>query len=353
MALTGTETFGTVVPGFVTDSSGNLVLTTEPAAEVFGTVVPGFLTDADGRLVATYTPAAEVRTKIPGFVTDADGRLAIATEVASPVYTQVPGFLTDSSGYLSVQETPTSGVFVTGFIRDTDGALGVGATYVASPYEAAVMDLTPSIFLPLTKTAGLTDLSGNSRNGTAAGGITAGGYTPGPLATGDNGATDFDGSDDRITTTYQPYVNAAARTFMGWAYRDTSTTSDAMVGGSGTDPPVVAILGSSQTPFFEAAISGANGSWTSTWPGNEVWVHWALTFDESTNAIAFYVNGVSVTGTSSLATQYGNAAAAGNFQIGSYTSTTMSFDGKQAWVSVHERALTAGEILAAYTAGIT
>jgi len=202
VALTASEYLGTVVPGFVTDSSGNLVLTTEPAAEVFGTVIPGFLTDADGRLVATYTPAEEVRTVVPGFVTDADGRLAIATEVASPIYTQTPGFLTNADGYLSVQETPTSGVFVTGFIRDTDGALGVGATYVASPYEAAVMDLAPSIFLPLSKTAPLTDLSGNSRNGTAAGGLTAGGYTPGPLTSGDNGATDFDGTDDRITTTY-------------------------------------------------------------------------------------------------------------------------------------------------------
>lgn len=53
MALTGTETYGTVVPGFVTDADGRLIVTAEDDGTEFGTVVPGFLTDADGRLVVT------------------------------------------------------------------------------------------------------------------------------------------------------------------------------------------------------------------------------------------------------------------------------------------------------------
>lgn len=68
-----------------------------------------------------------------------------------------------------------------------------------------------AIALPLDATNGLTDLSGNGRNGTAAGGLTAGGYSPGPLAVGDDGATDFDGTDDRITTTYGTRRNLSKR----------------------------------------------------------------------------------------------------------------------------------------------
>lgn len=50
VALTASETFGTVVPGFVTDLDGRLIVTNTPESETFGTVVAGFLTDADGRI---------------------------------------------------------------------------------------------------------------------------------------------------------------------------------------------------------------------------------------------------------------------------------------------------------------
>lgn len=351
MALTASEYLGTVVPGFVTDGSGNLVLTTEPAAEVFGTVIPGFLTDADGRLVATYTPATEIRTKVPGFVTDAAGRLAIATEVSSPVYTQVPGFLTNADGYLSVQETPTSGVFVTGFIRDTDGALGVGSTYVASPYEAAVMDLTPSIFLPLTKTAPLTDLSGNARNGTAGGGLTAGGYTPGPLAAGDNGATNFDGINDKVTTTYDPFVNATTRTFMGWAYRDSAAANGVLFSAVATADAaaawvrIIATSGDVQFSFLNSPVA----TWTAAWASlTTTWVHWAVVVDEPNDTITLYLNGALVSAKTS-AIQWGGPYL--GFQLGVRAAASDPFDGKMAWVSVHESALTGPQILAAYTEG--
>ena len=199
MALAETETWQ---GGFIRDDSGNLVVTTDPAEEVFGTVVPGFLTDGDGRLVATYEPDEDTRTVVPGFVTDTSGRLAIASEVADPVYTVVPGFATDSSGYLSTQEGPASGTYEGGFVRDTDAALAVGSTYVASPYEEAVLALSPTLFLPLDSVNGLANLADTDYTATGAGSITVGGATPGPLNVGDAGATTFDGSDDRITTDY-------------------------------------------------------------------------------------------------------------------------------------------------------
>ncbi len=54
MALSETETLGTVIPGFVTDLDGRLILTPTPDETTFGTIVPGFVTDLDGRLVITY-----------------------------------------------------------------------------------------------------------------------------------------------------------------------------------------------------------------------------------------------------------------------------------------------------------
>lgn len=76
------------------------------------------------------------------------------------------------------------------------------------PYIAYITDdLDAAIALPLDAEDGLTDLSGNGRNGTAVGGLTPGGYSPGPFTYGDEGATDFDGTDDRITTTYSTRRN--------------------------------------------------------------------------------------------------------------------------------------------------
>ena len=65
------------------------------------------------------------------------------------------------------------------------------------------------IILPLGSSAGLTDLSGNARNGTAQGGVTIGSYSPGPLTLSDGGATDFDGTNDRISTNYATRRNMA------------------------------------------------------------------------------------------------------------------------------------------------
>ena len=60
----------------------------------------------------------------------------------------------------------------------------------------------PALRLPLDSANGLNDISGNGRNGTAAGGLTVGGYADAPGPTDGDTATDFDGIDDRITTTY-------------------------------------------------------------------------------------------------------------------------------------------------------
>lgn len=98
-------------------------------------------------------------------------------------------------------------------------------------YRETVMGLRPSMFLPLGAGSGLTDLSGNGRNGTAGGGVTIGGYSPGPLTVADDGATDFDGTNDRIDTSYYSRQNLITNpsfenaSVTGWTTTSTDWTS--------------------------------------------------------------------------------------------------------------------------------
>jgi hypothetical protein len=430
---------------------------------------------------------------------------------------------------IQVANMPQSGINLRNNIAEVDvtfeclpyGRLPKQRMNLDASYEEAVTALSPSIFLPLAGSAPLTDLSGNARNGTAAGGVTAGGYTPGPLTVGDTGATDFDGTDDRITTTYatrrnlftnpsvevnatsfanagtgtitrtrvntQAYVgswsmeyicdgtvasqgarsdsfdvaaltaytfsayvkapagkamwvevqerdaadasigitpvnftgtddwqlvsatrtfgatgvkarwqvranssataaytfyidallfeaassagtyfptvaqlasgeagwtgtanasasdigcfaNGTSRTFMGWAYKDTSAATMTLIGANPATTWVRLPNGTLDINFRPDSTAGGVTA-AAAIPALNQWFHWAVTFDEATDAIKIYVNGAEVLSTTS-ATQY--PATVGALQIG--LNSASYFDGKQAWVSIHNRALTAGEI---------
>lgn len=118
MALTETETFGTVVPGFVTDEDGNLAVVESPA-ETSTEVVPGFLTDTDGRLAVEVDPEAAEWDR--GFLRTTDGELAI-TATGTPEYGIVPGFVSDDNGFLFV-EAADSPDWVGGFLRNANDSL--------------------------------------------------------------------------------------------------------------------------------------------------------------------------------------------------------------------------------------
>ena len=156
-------------------------------------------------------------------------------------------------------------------------------------------------------------------------------------------ATAFDGSDDRITTTYNPFTNATTRTYMGWANRTTSTSADTLFSGSVASPAVLALSSGSQNVTWKPQNSTTT-TWTAAWPGNAQWVHWALVFNEGTDAVSLFINGALVTATTNA--QAYNATP-GNLVIGARQSTTDPFVGSMAWFSVHEKALTAEEISAA------
>ena len=71
-------------------------------------------------------------------------------------------------------------------------------------YDAGAIYLGPAYHLPLGNPGGLTNRSttGWAGNGTANGGMSIGSFSPGPLVRGENFATDFDGTNDYISTDY-------------------------------------------------------------------------------------------------------------------------------------------------------
>lgn len=197
------------------------------------------------------------------------------------------------------------------------------------------------MLLPLGATSPLDDLSSNNRDGTAAGGITTGGVA-GPWAYEDDGATDFDGTNDHITTTYNPFTNGTSRTFMGWAKADTLTGTRVLFAAGTFGPQLYLITGTGNVVFAPAA-GGTTTIWTGAWPGIDQWAHWAVVFDESAKQASLYINGALVS-TQTNAQAYN--ASPGNLTIGQYGAS--HWNGAQALFSVHERALTADQIVQAF-----
>lgn len=214
-------------------------------------------------------------------------------------------------------------------------------------YRSLILADSPSLYWPLDATYGATDQSGNGRNGTGAGGVSIGGYSGSPISD-ESTATDFDNTDDRITSTYAAFVNGSVRTFEGWAWRDGSTDTDTLFGATGQSP-YLDLSSGSQNVVFDPSINDAGGTvtWTSAWPGNAQWVHWALVFSESADTVSLYINGALVS--TQAATQAYNAGV-GVFQVAARAAANF-FDGKMAHVAVYERALTASEIQSHYQRG--
>ena len=233
-----------------------------------------------------------------------------------------------------------------------EGALSaaeISGLHAAENYTAAVLALSPALFWPLDAISGATDRSGNSRNGTGAGGVVVGG-PPAPSALPAS-STDFDGTDDLITSSYNPFTNGTTRTFAGWAYCDTNSGLNSLMGsGAAAGSQVLLRLSSGgQNVVFGSQGSTGAVTWTSAWPGNTQWVHWVLIFDEGGDTASLYINGAL---TSAQAITRAYAASPGNFRAGAQNSTGADpFDGKMAHVAVFERALTPGEILTIYKAG--
>lgn len=200
-------------------------------------------------------------------------------------------------------------------------------------YKEAVLADVPSIYLPLDATDGLTDQSGNGRNGTGVGGVTVGGVLgPGDALT----ATDFDGVDDWITTTYAPDALGSTRTYELWINRDTGTTVDALFAGANGQLKCQ-LQTNGDFKFFPSTteitwIAAVNGITTGAW------FHVMVVYNDATLTGNLLVNGVSK---GAQAASVGFVDATETLIVGSRGSGAQAFDGKLAHLAIYPGDLSA------------
>src|SRR4051794_22674283 len=218
-----------------------------------------------------------------------------------------------------------------------------------SSYASAISSDDPSLQWRLGEGSGTVaaDASGHGHAGTYNGGHTLG--QSGALAGSSDPASDFDGTNGRVNSTYNPFANGGQITIEGWANRDTSTTDDSLFGGNGSAPPRLLIsAGSNDVRFRPVPSNGAEQLWTNAWPGTGQWVHWAVVLSESPDTAELFINGASK-GTRTVSQAY--ATTPGSFEAGASGSTNNPFDGRLDEVAVYEHGLSAARIAAHHDAG--
>lgn len=231
----------------------------------------------------------------------------------------------------------------------------------APTYRSVVLGLTPSLYWPLDSTDGASDVSGNARHGIGYGGGALPTTSLGPnIGAADGifagGATEFDSFDDRIASTWKPFVNGTSLSASGWTYLDATDTHTLIAGdsngGTATSFPTLRVNTDLSVQFNTRFGNGGTVySWAAAWPGLGQWVHWAFAFDEVGNTAQLWINGVPQVAKTGVADTF--EATAGNFEIGAYTTSGNPLDGRMAHVAAWTgHYLTDAEVLSIYNAAI-
>ena len=254
------------------------------------------------------------------------GNMAQAYEIVE----DIPNFLYHV--YISNVVTVAAGM-ARELTRITPAGISYDITSVANP--------VPTLYWKLNDPVGTTAVDDHStfnRAGTVSG-ITFGGYAAPGVDLNPSALFANAGSYVRATS-YAPFVVNSQRTFMGWGWRLATTDIDTLFMDQSTTGPQL-YLGSAVQDVLFRTISGNAQTWTAAWPGLAQWVHWALTYNDSTKIAELFINGVSK-GTKTLSAAY--AGTSTNFQLSAGASAN-SWNGYQRDVAVYERILSPAEIL--------
>ena len=213
-------------------------------------------------------------------------------------------------------------------------------------YSQRILADTPALYWRLGESAGTNadDETANNRDGTYNGGFTL--AVAGAIAGDSNSAVDLQTNGD-VRSSYSPFVTSSTRSFEGWAKRDTSASAQALIGGIGAVPPFLRLApGTNNVNWYPEAGAGSSANWAAVWPGDGVWVHWVLVYNDSTLSSTLYINGVSA-GTTAAPNGYGVGSGAVTFNAGLWNGGDW-FDGQMDEVAVYEYGLTAAQVLAHY-----
>ncbi len=226
-------------------------------------------------------------------------------------------------------------------------------TGTPADYDGEILADSPAAYWRLGESSGTTsgDASPNNRDGIYAGDHSLG--APGALATDTDTAVELTSRSGRITTTYSPFARGSARSYEGWACRDTVDLWDVLFSGSkvGVSPGLYTRPTDPQRLLFDPRMQGGTAavSWPAALPVPGEWFHWVLNFDDAANLAELFVDGQS-RGTRTVTEPYHSTPGA--IRLGNYGSTDRdAWDGALDEVAVYEGALSATEVCAHYEAG--
>ncbi|HEX8742259.1 MAG TPA: LamG domain-containing protein [Thermoleophilaceae bacterium] len=230
---------------------------------------------------------------------------------------------------------------------------GLDSTGLGGPatYDGIVTgnDLTVS-YWRLGEEGGTTAIDSKGNNdGTYVGGVTLG--QPGALAGNADTAVALDGVDGRVTTSFNPFATGVARTFEGWAKRNSNEKDHALFAGdAATAYPVLRCNAGSDDVRFNPDTSGAGQDFAGALPGPGKWFHWALVWDGAALSATLFVDGADK-GKLTFGFDFGGAP--GNIELGAEGGASNPFDGQLDEVAVYNGALDSAVIQTHFTLGST
>lgn len=191
--------------------------------------------------------------------------------------------------------------------------------------------------------------SKGDNDGTYVGGVTLG--QPGALAASTDTAVLLDGVDGHITTAFNPFQPGVARTFEGWANRNSNKNDHALFAGdSAGSYPVLRCTAGSDDVRFNPDVSGAGQDFVGVLPGTGVWFHWALVWDGPSLTATLFIDGVNK-GKLTFGFDFGGDP--GNIELGAEGGASSPFDGLLDEVAVYDAALDDATIQSHFTVGTT
>ena len=196
-------------------------------------------------------------------------------------------------------------------------------------------------------TGAAADASGNGRNGAY---VASPVSVPGLLSNDPNNAVDFNGSSQWVNVAYNPFQQAAQRTFECWCRRRTVATADTIFGSIGTSNTHVVIARFNVTSGFSFYSSNSDSSlqtWTGAFPAASI-LHTVLTWDGATKTAELWVDGISL-GAKVLTFDFGTGVS--NVTLGKRGSAQDPFDGALDEFAVYNGILSPTRISAHFAAG--
>lgn len=168
--------------------------------------------------------------------------------------------------------------------------------------------------------------------------------------TGDN-ESGWGGAENKSFSDIGTFANGTSRTFMTWLWVNSGTGNSVVMSNAngynydiplrvnGDNGQAEIFVGGTYVPFDGTPFAGVRGQWA----------HAAIVVDEPNNTAKLYVNGVQAGATKTVTGQWASGGLLSPFYLGKFPG--QYFDGKLAWASVNQGALSAQNIEEAYRVG--